>query len=206
MIRFLLLAVFATLLTLVVAIPRYLGPDDISRCPQPTSSGDCRVVDAIVAVSGGDTNARTDEAVAMYKAGWAPSIIFSGAAADTDGPSNAEAMARRAVADGVPESAIAVEEFSRTTAENALNTSQFIAERELDRIMLVTSAYHQRRALLEFSTSAGPSVTVINHPVATDEQWVGNLWWTTKNGWWLAVGELLKIIAFYAEQGAESRV
>ena len=43
--------------------------------------GDCRKADAIVVVSGGDTNARTDEAIKLYKEGWAPLIVVSGAAA-----------------------------------------------------------------------------------------------------------------------------
>src|SRR5690349_5846330 len=85
-----------------IAIPRYLGPDDLQRCtPRPTN-GDCKAADAIIAVSGGDTIARTSEAVALYEKGWAPLLIFSGAAADISGPSNALAMKRYAVENGVP--------------------------------------------------------------------------------------------------------
>ena len=49
--------------------------------------------DVIVAVSGGDTQARTEEAVKLYKDGWSHNLIFSGAALDANGPSNARAMA-----------------------------------------------------------------------------------------------------------------
>lgn len=202
--RYLLLFALGLVVFLITAITAYLGPDDLRNCKGPEAVGTCSRVDAIVAVSGGDTNARADEAITLYKAGWANKLIFSGAAADPSGPSNAEAMERRALAAGIPSGSIIVEEFSRTTAENAVNTSTFIAEHSIQRIILVTSAYHQRRAALEFGSTLGPAVTIQNHPVATDAQWSGFWWWTTKRGWWLAGGELIKIVAFYGEQGAES--
>lgn len=186
----------------VVVLPWYLGPDDLSRCElRPTDTSDCERADAIVAVSGGDTTARAQEAIRLYKAGWAPLLIFSGAAQDTSGPSNARAMKRLALAEQVPAQAIVIEEFSRNTEENAENTSRFIERRELERVILVTSAYHQRRASLEFGQKLSPSVAITNHPVASDNQW-GPFWWLSWQGWWLALGELVKVIAFYvAPQG-----
>lgn len=203
--KYLLLAFLGLVAFIIFTITMYLGPDDLIKCDAPEPVGACSSVDAIVAVSGGDTAARADEAIRLYKEGWAPRIIFSGAAADSSGPSNAEAMQRRAVKAGVAERNIVIEEFSRTTAENALNTSQFIANGSIKKIILVTSAYHQRRAALEFSANLGPAVTILNHPVTHDKQWNGGWWWTTKSGWWLAIGELVKIVAFYGEQGVQGR-
>ena len=200
--KYLLLALLGLIVFVITAISMYLSPNDLKGCKEPVAIGKCARADAIVAVSGGDTSARADEAIGLFKAGWAPKLIFSGAAADSSGPSNARAMSRRALEAGVPATAIIIEELSRTTAENALNTSMFIAEQDIDRIILVTSAYHQRRASLEFSAILGPSVAIVNHPVATDKQWVGFWWWTTGRGWWLAGGELIKILAFYSAQGA----
>lgn len=182
---------------IITAISIYLSPNDLKKCKNVESVGSCSRADAIVVVSGGDTNARTDEAIKLYKQGWASKLIFSGAAADTSGPSNAEAMARRAFQAGVPSEAILTEEFSRTTAENALNTNKFIEEQAISRIILVTSSYHQRRASLEFGAIVGQSVDIVNHPAPVDKQWAGFWWWTTGIGWWLASGELIKIIAFY---------
>lgn len=183
-----------------VAIPRYLGPDDLRGCtPRPTN-GKCKAADAIIAVSGGDTIARTSEAVSLYQRGWAPVLIFSGAAADISGPSNALAMKRYAVENGVPENAIVIEEFSQTTAENAVNTSIFIKKQDIKRVVLVTSAYHQRRAELEFGIRLGNDVVIVNHPVATDNQWT-KYWWTTGIGWQLAIGELFKIFLFHINRG-----
>ena len=199
--KYVLIAIVAFVVLSITTISVYLTPDDLKSCKDLRPIGKCTAVDAIVAVSGGDTNARADEAIELYKNGWAPKIIFSGAAADKKGPSNAQAMARRALEAGVPETAITTENLSRTTAENALNTSKFIADHSLERIILVTSAYHQRRASLEFSSILGPTVHIINHPVPHDKQWVGFWWWTTTKGWWLAGSELVKIAAFYSSQG-----
>jgi len=192
-----IIGIGVALLALVIfALGAFLGPDDLRSCPDGPNNG-CQSADAIVAVSGGDTTARTDEAIRLYKQKWAPLIIFSGAAQDSSGPSNAQAMRSRALRQGVPDTAIEVEEFSRNTSENAANTARVIAELDLKRIILVTSAYHQRRASLEFKAKLGPTITIVNHPVAQDKQW-SPLWWTTPGGWWLAIGEFVKIIAYFS--------
>lgn len=191
-----IIAVALFFIAFILVIPNYLGPDDLSKCTEPATVGTCQVADAIVVVSGGDTNARVQEGVALFKQGWGKQLIFSGAAADETGLSNALAMKKYAVKLGVSESFISTEEFSRNTAENAQNTSRYIEQNNLSRIILVTSAYHQRRANLEFSRSIGDTVEIINHPVASDRQW-SPYWWATPVGWWLVVGELAKISIFY---------
>lgn len=200
--RYVLLLIAVAVFVLIASISIFLTPNNMRACKEPEPVGICAGADAIVTVSGGDTNARTDKAIELYQAGWAPKLIFSGAAADTSGPSNAEAMAKRAREAGVSENAIITEELSRTTAENALNTSKFIADQSIERIILVTSAYHQRRASLEFGAILGPSVEIVNHPVSSDKHWAGFWWWTTPRGWWLAGGELIKIGAFYSMKGS----
>ncbi|MDN5835615.1 MAG: YdcF family protein [bacterium] len=182
---------------LILGLSVYLGPDDLRNCPNiPSGAGQCKKSDVIVAVSGGDTTARTDEAVERYKAGWAPYIIFSGAARDTSGPSNAEVMRDQAVQAGVDSSDIFIDSLSNTTKENAEDTESIIKRNGFKRIILVTSKYHQRRASLEFKRVLGPEVTIINHPVASDNQW-SSVWWLTPVGWYLAISEFLKVIVFY---------
>jgi uncharacterized SAM-binding protein YcdF (DUF218 family) len=72
-----------------------------------------------------------------------------------------------------------------------------IASNDIKSIILVTSGYHQRRASLEFSKRT-TGVTILNHPVAQDQDW-SMWWWTNPRGWSLAVGEFFKIIAFNFE-------
>jgi uncharacterized SAM-binding protein YcdF (DUF218 family) len=184
----------------IAVISVYLTPDDLRSCKSAGSSSSCQSADAIVAVSGGNTSIRAAEAIRLYREGWADTLIFSGAAADTSGPSNAEAMRRQAIAAGVPASAINVEEQSQTTKQNAQEVRRLLAEAgegSAKRVILVTSPYHQRRASLEFRVLTGDGIAIVNRPTPNDPDWAA-LWWLTPRGWWLAGGELAKIVAFYA--------
>lgn len=182
----------------VVGIGSYLSPDGLDHCEQqPSERSGCRSVDAIVAISGGDTRARTAEAINMYKNGWANLLIFSGAAADKSGPSNAEAMMLQAINAGVSPSSILLDETSETTKENAANTTNLFVQNKIQSVILVTSSYHQRRAGLEFGHRAGAGIRIVNHPVKADNQW-NSWWWTTPTGWWLAISEIFKVVVFYA--------
>ena len=194
--------ILLAIVALVAGLSIYLQPNDFSLCPidqAPTSRKDCQPVDAIIAVSGGDTQARTAHAVQLYKHGWSDTIIFSGAAKDTSGPSNALVMRRTAIADGVPPSAILIEQTSIDTSQNAANSKELLKNHDISSVILVTSGYHQRRASLEFHKQLGDAVTIQNSPTY-DKDW-NKIWWLKPRGWWLAGGEFVKIIAFYAGIG-----
>lgn len=181
----------------IIAIGVYLQPNDFRTCTTtPATSGECTKADAIVVVSGGDTIARTAAGIELYKNGWADHLIFSGAASDKTGPSNAAAMRHQAEDAGVPSNVILVDETSLNTKQNAANTKSIITEGKFHSIILVTSGYHQRRASLEFNKLADNGLVIRNYPVAQDGDW-SVWWWLTPRGWWLAGGELAKIIAFY---------
>lgn len=191
-----LLFIFGFLIVVIALITRFLGPDDLAKCDtSPSQETGCRAADVIVTVSGGDTTARTKEAIKLYKNGWAPKIVFSGAAEDEDSPSNAAVMSGIATASGVPEEAIIVDEYGRTTKQNAEETAQLLKEEGVTSMILVTSGYHQRRTNLEFQRYF-EQVEIRSHPVARDSQW-SMWWWTTPIGWYLALGEIARILLFY---------
>lgn len=182
---------------IAIALSIYLQPDDISRCgSKPSATVGCQKVDAIVAISGGDTSARTSEAISLYKNGWANKLVFSGAAEDKTGPSNAAVMKTMALRLEVPEEDIIIDEYSETTKQNAENSSKIFEENNISKVILVTSGYHQRRAGLEFKKRA-QNITILNHPTMDGNDW-SIWWWVTPYGWWLAMSEFGKIIAFYA--------
>lgn len=182
-------------LSFIMLTPQVLSIDDLSSCdgPQQTSST-CGGADAIVAISGGDTDARAREAIELYKQGWAPVIIFSGAAQDKQGASNAAAMAAQALGERVPESAILLDEASINTADNASQVRPIVAQHGFKRLILVTSPYHQRRASIEFERRMGDLATIINHPTTTDRYWHADRWWATPMGLWLGASELVKVM------------
>lgn len=157
--------------------------------------------DAIVAISG-DTGARTDTAVALWKQGYAPLLIFSGGSSDPQSVASAELMKRSAVAAGVPENAIAVEGASATTEENAERVAELMKTRGLASAILVTSPYHQRRAAMLFEREFGrASLTFTNHP-ADDPDWDPNLWWMSDPSRSRTLVELAKLGALVAGQRA----
>ena len=132
--------------------------------------------DVIVAISG-DTGARAKTAIALWKQGYAPFIVFSGAAVDPDSVSSAEIMRREALRQGVPESATLIEPASATTEENASEVTKLMVTRRMRSAILVTSPYHQRRAALLFTRSFGPAGLVLRNYPARDPEWNADLWW-----------------------------
>lgn len=170
---------------LFYGLPYYLAPQD-------------KLVkaDAIVAISGGETTSRTLGAVKLYDQGYAPLLIFSGAAQDPTSVSNAAAMRKIALSKGVPSSSIIIEEDSADTYENAQNTARIIKDKGLTSIILVTSPYHQRRASIEFKRALGESIKVINHSTS-DESWRRRGWWKTDYSLNLTLSEFQKIIFLY---------
>ena len=180
-ILFLLLTIVIVFGLVVVGIPRWLGP-----------SNKLERADAIVAISGGDTEARTNEAIHLQKEGWADNLIFSGAAKDPGSPSNAEIMRRGAIEAGIAANSIDVEELALNTLGNAEGTAKIVRERGYKKIILVTSKYHQRRASLEFRHLIGSDVKIINHPAPNDRNWPEKSWWLRPYSVVLALVETVK--------------
>jgi len=196
-----LLIIPVILVVIVILIGNYLAPDDLGKCVQtPSSEQNCQKVDAIVAVSGGNTSLRTAEAVKLYQNGWGNYLVFSGAAKDDTSPSNAAVMRAQALKDGVPAEAILIDETSRTTHQNAQNVTALFQKNNINSVIVVTSPYHQRRAGLEFHQRL-MNVQVKNHPVQNDSDWPW-YWWATPRGWWLAVGEIVKVGATHAGESS----
>ena len=148
--------------------------------------------DVIVALSG-DTGARTETAVGLWRRGFAPLIIFAGASEDPNSVASGELMKRDAMTQGVPESAILVEPSSNTTQENARQVASLMRASGLVTAILVTSPYHQRRAADLFGREFGPAkLTFTNYP-ARDPQWDPNTWWLHEPARTLTVVELAKL-------------
>ena len=175
-----LIGACAVIAGVIVGTGFYLSPQDPLRS-----------ADAIVAISGGETDLRVKESVKLYQQHWAPLLIMSGAARD-EGESNAEAMQRLAVNSGIPPDRILVEKEAKTTVDNAIYIKQLLADHQVHSIILVTSPYHQRRAFLTFAHYLGAQVAIINHSAA-DSAWRKNGWW--KDAWArkITLSELQKI-------------
>jgi uncharacterized SAM-binding protein YcdF (DUF218 family) len=88
----------------------------------------------------------------LYLDGKAPLVILTGgriAWLGGDAPES-EDMAKFVEAMGVPESAIVQEPQALNTYQNAVYTHQILEDRNIDRVLLVTSAIHMPRSLMVF--------------------------------------------------------
>jgi uncharacterized SAM-binding protein YcdF (DUF218 family) len=134
--------------------------------------------DAIVVLGGatrGDThlstypdlNEQSDRlvyAAALYQAGKAPLMVLSGGAQAGARP-EAELMKEILAVMGVPARSLILERSSRTTYDNALYSATILGNKNIKRILLVTSAYHMRRAQAVFEKQGFEVV-----PAPTDYQ------------------------------------
>lgn len=148
--------------------------------------------DVIIVISGDEALARYRDGVRLYRAGWAPRLMFSGAAWD-GGFSNAEMMRNLAIADGIPASAILVDPSAGDTYGNALHTRDLMLTHGLTSAILVTSPYHLQRAVLTFrGVYNGTGIRVIGRS-APDGEWRKTSWWLKPETRALTFRELEKL-------------
>jgi uncharacterized SAM-binding protein YcdF (DUF218 family) len=115
----------------------------------------------------GDLNAQADRlvhAVELYKAGKAPVVLVSGGA-PRDARAEAHLMEQMLGVMGIPGRAVLRESQSRDTHDNGRFSAILLKGKGLQRILLVTSAFHMRRARAVFEAQ-GLEVT----PAPTDYQ------------------------------------
>lgn len=148
--------------------------------------------DAIIVISGDEAMARYRDGIRLYRAGWAPRLIFSGAAWD-GGFSNAEVMRSLALEEGVPDSAILLDPHGGDTYGNAVHTRDLMLQHGLRSAILVTSPYHLQRALLTFrGVYEGTGIRVIGRS-APDGAWRKTSWWMRPDTRALTLRELEKL-------------
>jgi uncharacterized SAM-binding protein YcdF (DUF218 family) len=116
--------------------------------------------------AGGGYQERVKEAVDLYKAGYANRMIFSSGFVFAF--PEAEIMRSLAVSNGVPPSAIQLETHAANTHENVLLTRAIAESNGWHHVLLVSSPYHMRRAVLTWHRVA-PGVEVTPTPVPVSQ-------------------------------------
>ena len=125
--------------------------------PQPILCVDSGPAKAeVIVVLGGGSHERPERAAELFKESAAPRVLVSGFG---DGGINRRLL----MAAGVPADAIELETASRTTRENAQFTIQRLREQGAQRVIIVTSWYHSRRALACFRHYA-PEIKFYSRP------------------------------------------
>jgi uncharacterized SAM-binding protein YcdF (DUF218 family)/glycosyltransferase involved in cell wall biosynthesis len=116
--------------------------------------------------AGGGAQERIAQAVTLYKGGYAPVLILSSGYVYSF--QEAEVMRALAVDQGVPASAILLERRAANTYQNVKFVEEILREHRWQRVLLVSSPYHMRRALLVWHKQA-PDVTVLPTPVTQSQ-------------------------------------
>lgn len=110
----------------------------------------------VMVVLGGGPAVRPIRAAELYQAGESLKIIVCGRGDDLTSQHMLES-------NGVPASVIRRESQSRTTLENAMFSIPLLREMGARRVIIVTSWYHSRRALMTFEHCA-PGITFYSRP------------------------------------------
>lgn len=116
-----------------------------------------QAADAIVVLGAAQYNgrpspvlrARLDHALALYRQGLAPMVVVTGGIGTGDRMSEATVGHRFLRARSVPDSAIIVRPDGRTTEESMRSVGEWMHERELSRVVLVSDRFHMARLRLE---------------------------------------------------------
>jgi uncharacterized SAM-binding protein YcdF (DUF218 family) len=150
---------------------------------------------------------RTQKAAEIYKSGVAPKIILTDDG-ERAGWSKKEQtnlpyveLARRAlVAQGVPEDAVEILPGQVTGTDwEARRVLADLDRSGIRSVLLVTSAYHSRRALWTFEKFlAGYDVEIgVEHAPPGEQTPPPASWWLSARGWEMVGGEYVKSIAYW---------
>ncbi len=110
---------------------------------------------------------RSARAAELWRAGYAPVIVCSGGKPGNRTRSEADACAELLRGDGVPAAAIVLEDTSRSTEENAIETRAIMQANGWDSAVIVTDGFHLLRAMRLFKQAgirAFPSPAGVEPP------------------------------------------
>ncbi len=88
---------------------------------------------------------RIKKAVQLYKSGTVEKLIFTGGPGK---PSQAEVGRMEAIAAGVPDTAILIENHSQNTLENLYYTQKLLPSHPIGPLLIVSDPFHLKRAML----------------------------------------------------------
>jgi uncharacterized SAM-binding protein YcdF (DUF218 family) len=169
--------------------------------------------DAIVVIGGDHKPQRVRRAVRLYDRGLAPLVIFSSGTVVAHGDdvmTEAEVMQRMALKRDLPSQAMLLETASLDTIENAKHVRDLCQEHDLQSLLLVTSAFHSRRANRAFHQVMDPEIAIYAQPA--HHGFCSYTWWLcprqtyalTYEYWaWISIGLDAMIDCIETQYGAQ---
>jgi uncharacterized SAM-binding protein YcdF (DUF218 family) len=155
--------------------------------------------DVIHVIAGPDH--RTDYAIQLYKQGYGKEIFFTGGWCSIHMLYHGEQGRRRAIDQGVPPEAIAIDDSDVTsTYSEAVRLKEFVAASLLPIhwVIVVSDPHHMRRVRWTYQRVFGNSVSVQMAPVPFEQSPYQRHWWTDEASRRNVGEEYLKIVYYYA--------
>ena len=155
-----------------------------------------RPADAVLVLAGDPDYERTKTGARLVLAGEARLLIVTGG---EPGPGDSAASLRDvALRLGVPPDVIRMEQVSRSTHESLVAVREILARENVRRVAVVTSPYHQRRALWAARRTL-LGVEIVSRP-AEPSGWRPAGWWKSRFNRRIVLGEYAKL-AYYILRG-----
>lgn len=151
----------------------------------------------VIIVLGGDNGLRVRKGAELYRAGYANHIILTGIDERFYRPAHPNWRERRMITLGVPKNAMKVDTKSKTTWEEAENTSKTMKKNGWESAIVVSDPPHMLRLHQTWSRAfEGSSKKFIL--VSTSPKWWDRvLWWKNKQSYQFVISEIKKNL-FYA--------
>jgi len=155
-----------------------------------------KVADAALVLAGDPNYERTKSGARIVLAGEARLLIVTGG---EPGPGDsAQSLREVALRLGVPVQAIRMEQVSHSTHESMLAVREILERENVRRLAVVTSPYHQRRAVWAARRTL-LGVEIVSRP-ADPSGWQPAGWWKTRWNRRIVLGEYVKL-AYYILRG-----
>ncbi len=153
-------------------------------------------------VLGGDVNTRPFHAADLFRRGFAPRVVVprtEDRPASERGfyPNDADVVVRILQHQGVPGSAIAMLRISggvTSTQDEGRVLREYLQTHPAQRVIVVTSAYHTRRARWTLRRELEGLPVDLRMAAAPDDRFDASNWWTREAGFLAYVSEMLKFV------------
>ncbi len=155
--------------------------------------------DVIHVISGPDH--RTDHAIQLYQQGYGRRMFFTGGWCPEIEGNHAERGRDRAVEEGVPEGAVAIDgAWVTSTYSEALRLKAFVdgvGQPGIRSVIVVSDAHHLRRARWAYRQVLGEGIELQMAPVPFERSPYQRRWWTDAASRQFVWGEYRKIVYYH---------
>ena len=143
---------------------------------------------------GGDAHIRPVHAARLFRQGFAPRVVITGAPEQPDSSNPVVQLLR---IEGVPDSAVTslpLPPGAASTQDEGRALRDYLEENPAERVIVVTSPYHTRRARWTLRRELDGVPVEIRMSAAPDPRFDASNWWQNEEGFVAYLTEALKFV------------